>query len=145
MLRGPDGKVKPGEESMPEKAWDDKGWRKFQSDILMKLGNPIKRRKRYASFWWNFPDKPTKERGIICDLLEAIEAEGGHHGIVKVRKNSPDPPDCIGIVANGELVAFEARELVDQETVKRNEQGQRVWKEWTASGLIEKVRDHTGR
>ena len=59
--------------------------------------------KVYASYW-DWPDKELKERGIVCDLLEAIEVSGEHHGIVSVRANRPDPPDCVGTKTNGELI-----------------------------------------
>src|SRR5258708_1850155 len=123
-------------------------WQALDSRILASALSALGKRKGYASFW-DSPDKGTKERGIVCDLLASIEGKGGRHGIVSIRKNRRDPPDCVGTGENNEIVAFEVTELVDEETIRRNKKGQRsnqrkclcAFKEWTADALIEKIRN----
>ncbi|MGD0208562.1 MAG: hypothetical protein ABSC89_13255 [Verrucomicrobiota bacterium] len=111
--------------------------RNQHSNIVETL---LRASKGYASLR-DWPDKKSKERGIVYDLLKSIKAEGGHHDILHVRTNKPDPPDCVGTVANGELVAFEVTELVDQKTVERNRLGQRAQKRWTPNELVAKVQE----
>ena len=111
----------------------------LENQIFKKMMNARQKSKGYASFW-DWPEKPTKERGIVCDLLEAIEADGGQHGIVEVRPYKSDPPDCIGLTNDGQLVAFEVTELVDRETIARNKHGQCVWQEWSSSELTATIR-----
>ncbi len=113
----------------------DQAW---ESEIIDAIRDARTKRKGYASFF-DWPDKPVKEHGVVCDLLESIEAEGGHHGILKLRSHQPDPPDCVGTAASGERIAFEVTELVDQDTIKRNRRGENVWKEWTQDELLLKI------
>src|SRR3989442_8471353 len=80
--------------------------------------------KGYASFF-DWPNKPVKERGIVCDLLESIRAENGAHGIAKLwsNPNRYQTPDIIARGMNGEAIAFEVTELVDQATVEQKKRG----------------------
>jgi len=84
-------------------------------------------------------NKATKEKEVVRDLPEAVEAKEGSQDIVKLRSNQSDPPDCIGTTKNGESDGFEVTELVDLETIKMNRRGQRVCKDWTTSELLEKL------
>jgi hypothetical protein len=112
----------------------------FDDDILPRILDARKKRKGYASFF-DWPNKATKEKGIVCDLLEAIVAQGEQHDIIEVKSNPDDPPDCVGVMKNGELVGFEATELVDQDTVDKNQQGGQVWKNWTPNELLAKLKE----
>ena len=110
------------------------------AEIVPKIVEALKKQKGYASFF-DWPNKATKEKGIVRDLLKAMEAKGEYHGVVKLKSNKPDPPDCVGVVENGELVGFEVTELVDQETVRKNRQGKRTRKKWTPNELLAKLRE----
>jgi hypothetical protein len=112
----------------------------FDSDILPKLIEARQKRKGYASFF-DWPYKAQKEKGIVLDLLEAIKANDGHHGIIKIRSNESDPPDCICTTQNGEYVGFEVTELVDAKTVKMNQRGIRTRKKWTSGELLSKLKE----
>jgi hypothetical protein len=94
--------------------------------------------KGYASFR-DWPDKSVKERAVVGDLLCAIKAEEGQHGLLTLNVNETDPPDCIGIGLHGERVGFEVTELVDQATVERNLQGRSEWKEWGQQEFLAKL------
>ena len=107
-------------------------------EILQMLWDAVERTKGYASFW-DWPEKSIKERGVVRELLGAIRAEEGQHGIRTLNANKFDPPDCIGISLQGERVGFEVTELVDQATVERNRRGYPEWKEWTPEELLAKV------
>jgi hypothetical protein len=111
----------------------------FDSDILPKIVEARQKRKGYASFF-DWPNKATKEKGVVCDLLEAIDANEGSHGILKIRSNPFDPPDCIG-TTDGGFIGFEVTELVDLETIKMNRRGLRVRKKWTSGELLSKLRE----
>ena len=110
------------------------------SQFLEQVWDAIQKSKGYASFW-DWPDRRTKECGIVCDLLEAIENKTGPQEIRRVRANKPDPPDCIGTTASGERVAIEVTELVDQRTVELNQAGNRVLKEWSPHELRTKLQE----
>jgi hypothetical protein len=110
----------------------------FDSDILPKMLDARKKRKGYASFF-DWPDKPIKERGTVRDLLEAMEANGEQPDIVKLKSAQFDPPDCVGQKKNGELVGFEVTELVDQRTVEMNRKVRQDWKEWSPVELLAKL------
>jgi hypothetical protein len=116
----------------------------FDSDILPRILEAQKKQKGYATFF-DWPNKATKEKGIVRDLLEAIEAKGAQHSFVKLRSNPTDPPDCVGVMESGELVGFEVTELVDLETVKMNRRGRRVKKEWTSIELLTKLKEIVGK
>ena len=107
---------------------------------LNQLREVFRKDKGYAPYW-DYPDRPIKECGIVCDLLEAIENQSGPQEIRKVRPNKPDPPDCIGITAIGERVAIEVTELVDQETVELNKLGKHVFKQWLPDELTTKLQE----
>ena len=112
----------------------------FESNILPKILEERQKRKGYASFF-DWSDKAIKEKGVVRDLLEAIEANEGHNAIVTIRSNRSDPPDCVGTTIHGECIGFEITELVDLETVKMNRRGFRCRKEWTPNGLLAKIRE----
>jgi hypothetical protein len=108
-------------------------------DILPLILNARKKRKGYATFF-DWPNKATKEKGVVRALLDAMDAKGESHGIAHLKTSPVDPPDCIGVLTNGELVGFEVTELVDQKTVEMNPRGRGAWKEWPSSELIEKLK-----
>src|ERR1035437_5716208 len=112
----------------------------FESDILPKILEARKKRKGYATFF-DWPNKRTKERGIVCDLLKSIEDTEGYCEIKTVRANESDPPDCIGTTVDKKLVAFEVTELVDQKTVEMNRMGRQARKEWPPDKLLEKLKN----
>ena len=125
---------------MPEeiKTQDAEPEDQWLSDILQAIHRARRRSKGYASFF-DWPDKPIKELGIVRDLLDSIETDGGNHGIVKVHHHRPDPPDCVGTSANGERTAFEVTEFVDEKAIVRNKRGENVLKEWGKRELTLKI------
>lgn len=106
----------------------------WQTRIFKRILEAHKKRKGYRSYWF-WPDNRIKERGVVCDFLEAREVAGEDHDIIKVRSCVSDPPDCVGIKANGESVAFEATELVD---ATWKEAGY-PWKEWSSAELTARL------
>src|ERR1017187_6508092 len=104
-------------------------------DLIMKARS---KRRKYRSFF-EWPDKAIKEKGIVCDLLEAMTANGEDPGIARIRASQSDPPDCTGVAKDGKLIAFEVTELVDEETIVRHEYGHDDWKEWSEEELLEKI------
>ncbi len=106
----------------------------WENRIFKKILGARKMRKGNRSYWF-WPDGRLKERGVVCDLLEAMEYAGVQHGIIKVRSCVPDPPDDVGITKKGKSIAFEATELVDA----WKEAGY-PWKKWSSEELIAKLR-----
>ena len=114
---------------------NEQNWESRIIDLILKARS---RRRKYAHFF-EWPDKAIKEKGIVCDLLEAMTAKGENHGITGIRSKQPDPPDCVGIGKNGESIAFEVTELVDEETILRNQSSDTDWKDWSGEDLLGKV------
>jgi len=106
----------------------------LDDQVFALMWKSIAKEKGYASYW-DWPDKATKELGVVRDLLGAIKAKEGQHGIRTLSCNKTDPPDCIGIGLNGEQIGFEVTELVDQATVEHNKHGHFDWKEWKSAEL----------
>ncbi len=98
------------------------------------------KRRKYAAFN-EWPDKAIKEKSIVSDLLEAMTAQGDRHGIIQIRSNEPDPPDCVGICEDGKQIAFEVTELVDEDTILRHQYGETDWKEWNENELLSKIQE----
>jgi hypothetical protein len=116
---------------------NEQDWESRMVDLIFKARS---RRRKYASFN-EWPDKSIKEKSIVLDLLEAMTTQDEDHGITRICAFQPDPPDCTGIDSDGKLVAFEVSELVDQDTILRNEYGHDDWKEWSEEELLEKIRE----
>lgn len=91
--------------------------------------------RKYASYF-NFHDpqnrevsKRVKEKGVVETLLEAMQNNGEErYHSVKIWKT--DPPDCIALDENNEIVAVEVVELVDEKCVKLNQCGKEVYRQW---------------
>ena len=107
----------------------------WENRIFKKVLDAHKKRKGYRSYWF-WPDNRIKERGVVCDLLEAMEVAGEQHDIINVRSCMTDPPDCVGITERDKSIAFEATELVD--TLWKASGF--PWKEWSPTELITKLR-----
>lgn len=91
----------------------------------------------YASFW-EWPDKSVKERGIVYDLLTSMDRDGFKR-YRKIRSVRDEWPDCVVDDESGRLVAVEVTELVNEEAVRREQQGELVYPCWTDNDIIQQV------
>jgi hypothetical protein len=90
------------------------------------------KRRKYAAFY-DWHDKQIKELGIVKDFVESVAAYGIQ--LKDPHLQEPDPPDCVCVDAAGKFVALEVVELVSQEAVERNEQGEKVYRWWEPDNI----------
>lgn len=83
-------------------------------------------KKRKVSSYWDWPDKPVKERGIALNILPRVFKD-----VVDLTSLEPgqDPPDC-ECSLDGSFSGVEVTELVDQKTLEQSIRGDRVYLEW---------------
>jgi len=96
----------------------------------------MKKQRKYASFY-DWHDKPTKELGIVQELVLSLAAQGFELGDPRVQE--PGPPDCVCTDDLGQLVALEVVELVSQEAIERNEKGEHVYRWWEPGDIRTEV------
>ena len=89
--------------------------------------------RRYASFF-EWYEKGPKELGVVESLVEALTRVHGIH-LHSPREYTPDPPDCVAVNAQGELIAIEVAEVVCEAAARLNAQGQDVYRHWRPGEL----------
>lgn len=97
----------------------------------------MKNRRNYAAFW-DWPEKSTKEAGIMRGFLEARDALGLPR-YAKVEAFKPDPPDFVARDPSGHAIAIELTELVSQEAIQANigtSMQERVYRDWRREEAI---------
>ena len=84
-------------------------------------------KKRKVSSYWDWPDKPVKERGIALNILPRVFKD-----VVDLTSLEPGqiPPDCANAPETGNFSGVEVTELVDQKTLEQSIRGDRVYLEW---------------
>jgi hypothetical protein len=60
------------------------------------------------------------------------------HSLEAVRD---DPPDCIAKDASDKYVAIEVTELVDEDAIRFNQRGKRVYRDWESEQVISAIED----
>lgn len=94
------------------------------------------RTRKYASFF-EWPEKETKELGVVEVLVSGPNAAG--LGLRNLRVQRPDPPDCVCDDANGNAVAIEVAEIVCEDTVRLKAQGHDVYRAWRQGELAKAI------
>jgi hypothetical protein len=102
-----------------------------------------KHRRNYAAFW-DWPNKETREAGIMNDFLEA-RATLGEEPFDEVHPVSPDPPDFTAVTKAKTRLAVELTELVDQEAVEINVRAtnkyQAVYRDWNKQEVLKAIEE----
>ena len=89
--------------------------------------------KTYASFFeWH--EKGQKELSVVEELVVALNRSAGL-SLHSPAEFSPDPPDCVCLDDVGNPVAIEVTEIVCEESVRLNAQGQKVYRVWRPGEL----------
>ena len=94
---------------------------------MERLGAIVARLRKYAGYW-SWPDKRRRELGVVEELLNAMRSRGAQ-GYRSPESAPEDPPDCTMRAVDGSLVAVEVTELVCKEAARRNQRGQRVYRD----------------
>ncbi|MGE5624054.1 MAG: hypothetical protein ACM3ZT_00745 [Bacillota bacterium] len=100
--------------------------------------------RKYASFF-EWPDKQTKELGIVESLHEALdENEVGWFGNLDIGPGSYKAPDCVAHTQSKKLIAIEVTELVSKEAIEINQNAKseykRVYKNWKVPEVADELR-----
>jgi hypothetical protein len=103
-------------------------------DYLLTI---VRRIRRYASFW-EWPNKAVKELGVVKDLLTSMNQAGIIH-YKNPRPVKDDWPDCTVEDEQGQLIAIEVTELVDEEAIQRSQRGQPVYGRWEDRDILNAV------
>jgi hypothetical protein len=90
--------------------------------------------KTYADFF-EWPDKPRKELGVVERLLGAL-GPGWH----SPRIQQPDPPDCVCLDSAGGRIGIEVVEVVCAEATARTARGESVMRLWAPGEITEHIR-----
>ncbi len=96
-------------------------------------------KRQYASFW-EWTDKEGKELGVGEQLVGAINATFDL-GLTDIAVQRPDPPDLTCRNNDGQRVGIELAELVCEESVRRNAQGEAVYRVWRPGDVTRAVSD----
>jgi len=91
----------------------------------------------YAPFF-QWSDRQGAEFGVAESLLASLAAQH-HHPYRELRTYSPDPPDCVCLNAQHELVAIEVSEVVCSEAARRTAKGENVVRMWRPGELREHI------
>ena len=100
-------------------------------------------RRKYASFF-EWVDKEGKELGVAEELVKALNS-GGTLQLSNLVLCNPDPPDLICQNAQGDLIALEVSEIVCEEAVRLNQQGQDVYRVWQPGELQAAIAERLAR
>lgn len=93
--------------------------------------------RNYAAFF-EWPDQANKERAIVRTLSGELSA-AGQPAFNSVESVVADPPDCLATTEDGRRFAVEVTELVDEETVQRNQRTPHQVHQWEASDVIARI------
>ena len=104
---------------------------------LQGLIDIIKRQRKHASYF-EWPQKDTKELGVVKSLIESLE-KAGCYPYFKPNSTKKDPPDCIAQDNTGNVVGIEVTELVDLKTVRDAQQNKAYPKYWDRQEVLDRV------
>jgi hypothetical protein len=104
---------------------------------VQELIDIIKRQRKHAGFF-EWPQKDTKELGVVKCLLESLEKAGGC-SYFNPRSAKKDPPDCVAQDKSGNMVGIEVSELVDLKTVRDAQQNKAYPKYWDRQAVLNKI------
>ena len=104
---------------------------------VQELIDIIKRQRKHASFF-EWPQKDTKELGVLECLIESLE-KAGCSSYSEPHSSVKDSPDCIARDNSGNLVGIEISELVDLKTVRDAQHNNDYPKYWVKQEVIDRT------
>jgi hypothetical protein len=109
--------------------------------IKEKVTKYLSIRRKYASFYdWFNRKKNIKEIGITRIFM--LEMEKRRESIFhNLSESNQDPPDVLAESFTGNLIGIEVCELVDEETIRKFQKGNKVVKNWSKKEVIEKIQN----
>ncbi len=109
--------------------------------IKEKITKYLSIRRKYASFYdWYNREKKIKEIGITRIFM--LEMEKRRESIFhNLSEPNQDPPDVLAESFTGNLIGIEVCELVDEETIRKFQKGNKVAKNWSEEEVIKKIQN----
>ena len=104
---------------------------------VQELIDIIKRQRKHASFF-EWPQKDTKELGILKCLIESLK-KAGCSSYSDPQSTLKDPPDCVARDNSGKLVGIEISEFVDLKTVRDAQHNKAYPKYWDKQEVIDRT------
>ena len=103
-----------------------------ESKIVALMRAARAKRRGYADFFLWPIDRDLEEWGIANSLKESLEAtENSFFSELRRRGRGNDPPDLEAVNFQGERIAIEVTELVDESAIKNyKETNEYDWAEW---------------
>ena len=110
-------------------------------DWMGLAGAEDNHRPHAGHFSWE-TDRAVEERGVLSELVEALEKRGElFFSNPRHRRPGNDPPDCEADDGAGGRVGIEVTELVDPDSIKAARAGEDYdWRDWRI-GLIPALDD----
>lgn len=109
------------------------------SDIVDLLSS----RRKYASFF-EWIDKEGKEFGVGEELVKALNSACSLQ-LSNLAPCNPDPPDLTCQNVQGDPIAIEVSEIVCEDAVRLNQQGQDVYRIWQPGELQAAIAERLAR
>jgi len=110
------------------------------SETTRKIVDALKKQRPYAAHW-EWPNKPSKEAGVMHDFLVSWEGAGFPH-YVSVNALKTDPPDFVAQTSSGIRVGIELTELVSEEAIRTNVSArrsggeERYYRDWQPEAVL---------
>ena len=92
------------------------------NEILLEALNEINQLPRQHASFYNWPDKKTKEAGIVDDFLDPNH-HCGMHSFTCFELEENDPPDAWVFDSSGGRTALEIVELVNEKAIRAQIKG----------------------
>ena len=101
-------------------------------EVLRLMREARKKARGYADFFGWGIDRDIEEWGVVTSLAESLESEGQIiFSSLKRRGRPNDPPDCEALDHDGNRIAIEVTELVDEKAIQAYKSGEVYdWADW---------------
>lgn len=113
------------------------------SQNLFDIVGLLSSRRRYAAFF-EWIDKEGKEIGVGEELVKVLNSISSLQ-LSNLGPCNPDPPDLVCEDAQGHRIAIEVSEIVCEEAVRLNQQGQDVHRVWQPGELQATIDERLAR
>jgi hypothetical protein len=106
--------------------------REEKSKIVAAMRAANAKSRGYADFFGWRTDRDLEELGVLQSLAESMEVDGLLFFSQLTGRGRPnDPPDCEAVNSNGQRIALEVTELVDEDAIRAFRAGRPYdWAEW---------------
>jgi hypothetical protein len=113
----------------------------MDEEILKLLEEKLSKSREYA-IYWEWPDRPKRDCGIVSDFLHSLyrtDMPPFKPRTLRSRGND-DPPDCEIEDLQGRQIGFEVTELVSREGIKLlKSRGLYYPQEWSPSQVVNAI------